>query len=127
MPFPVLSPTSRDFNPGDYPVKAYNAQSGAEVRILYGDTRTRMEFVFAYDNISDAEAEQFLAHYDETKGTYLTFFVPSIVRAGWAGTSPPLSLGGTALGNEFRYAEAPQVTAVRPGRSSVRVRLVGVL
>jgi hypothetical protein len=127
MPFPSIKPTARDFTPGDWPVKTFNAQSGAEVRILYGDTRTRMEFVLGYDNISDAEAEQFLAHYDETKGTYLTFFVPPTVRAGWTGTSPPLSLGGTATGNEFRYAEPPQVTAVRPGRSSVRVRLVGVL
>jgi hypothetical protein len=64
MPFPVLRPTSRDFKPGDYPIKAYNAQSGAEVRILYGDTRSK--------------------------------------------------------------AESPQVTSVRPGRSSVRVNLVGV-
>lgn len=51
MPFPALSPTSRDFKPGDFAVKTYNAQSGAEVRILYGDTRTNMELALSYDNI----------------------------------------------------------------------------
>lgn len=126
MPFPSLNPTARSFNPGNWPVKTFNAQSGAEVRILYGDTRTRMEFELTYDNIPDVQAELFLAHYDETKGTYFTFFIPPSARAGWTGTSPPLSLGGSALGNQFRYAEPPQVTAVRLGRSSVRVRLIGV-
>ena len=56
MPFPALSPTSRDFKPGDFAVKTYNAQSGAEVRILYGDTRTNMELALSYDNISYTQA-----------------------------------------------------------------------
>ena len=56
MPFPELKPTSRDFKPGTYAIKTFNAQSGAEVRILYGDTRTKMELSLGYDNISDTEA-----------------------------------------------------------------------
>ena len=64
MPFPVLEPTSRNFKPGNFAVKTYNAQSGAEVRILYGDTRTKMELSLGYDNISDAQAEQFFTHYN---------------------------------------------------------------
>ena len=36
MAFPTLQPTSRDFSPGYWPIKRYNSQSGAEVRILYG-------------------------------------------------------------------------------------------
>ena len=123
MPFPVLSPTSRDFNPGDYPVKAYNAQSGAEVRILYGDTRTKMELSLAYDNITDASAKEFLDHYDETKGTYNTFTINSSTKAGWSGTAAAIDSGTI---NRWRYADPPQVTAVKPGRSSVRVSLLGV-
>jgi hypothetical protein len=124
MPFPALRPTSRDFKPGDYPVKTYSAQSGAEVRILYGDTRTKMEMALSYDNISDAQAEQFLTHYDETKGTFNTFFIPNETKIGW--TADLSSIGAGRAGSRFRYAEPPQVTAVRPGRSSVRVNLVGV-
>ena len=35
MAFPNLVPTSRSFESGDYPVKAFRAQNGAETRILY--------------------------------------------------------------------------------------------
>ena len=124
MPFPELRPTSRDFKPGDFAVKTYNAQSGAEVRILYGDTRTKMELVLGYDNIPDAQAEQFLTHYDETKGTFSTCLIPRETKAGW--TADLGSIGAESAGNRWRYADSPQVTAVRPGRSSVRVNLVGV-
>ena len=123
MPFPALQPTSRDFTPGNWPVKSYKSQSGAEVRILYGDTRTNMELTLGYDNISDAQAQQFLTHYDETKGTYNTFTINSSTKAGWAGTTTAIDSGTV---NRWRYADPPQVTAVKPGRSSVRVSLLGV-
>ena len=123
MPFPSLRPTSRDFTPGDYPVKAYNAQSGAEVRILYGDTRSNMTLALGYDNVSDAQAAQFLTHYDETKGTYNTFAIDDATKAGWTGGAEAIDSGNI---NRWRYAETPQITAVKPGRSSVRVSLLGV-
>lgn len=123
MPFPALRPTARDFKPGDWPVKSYNSQSGAEVRILYGDTRTKMELSLSYDNLTDAQTEQFLTHYDEVKGSYLTFDINSPAKAGWSGSAAAIDAGNI---NKWRYAEPPQVTAVRPGRSSVRVSLVGV-
>lgn len=123
MPFPALRPTNRDFSPGDYPVKSYNAQSGAEVRILYGDTRSSMTLALGYDNIADAQAEQFLTHYDESKGTFGTFTINSATKAGWSGNANAIDTGSI---NRFRYADPPQVTAVRPGRSSVRVNLIGV-
>jgi hypothetical protein len=94
MPFPVLPPTSRDFKPGDYPVKTYSAQSGAEVRILYGDTRTRMELSLGYDNATDAQAKQFLDHYDEVKGSFSTFEVDPSARAGWGSTAEAIYAAG---------------------------------
>ena len=123
MPFPSIAPTARDFNPGDWPVKTFNAQSGAEVRILYGDTRTQMKLALNYDNLIDTQAEQFLTHYDEVKGSYLTFDLNSTAKAGWSGSAAAIDAGNI---NKWRYVDAPQVTAVRPGRSSVRVNLVGV-
>lgn len=123
MAFPALSPSARDFNPGNWPIKTYTAQSGAEVRILYGDTRSRMELSLSYDNISDSQAEQFLTHYDEVKGTYTAFDIDSAAKDGWTGSTGAIDAGNI---NKWRYADAPQITAVRPGRSSVKVNLVGV-
>lgn len=125
MPFPTLKPTSRDFNAGDYPVKTFKAQNGAEARILYGSKRTGMSIGLGYDNIADTSADDFVAHFDEVKGTFDTFTLPDEVLAGWQGASS--ALDATATGNRWRYAEAPSVTSVRPGRSSVQVSLIGVL
>lgn len=124
MPFPSLVPTSRDFNPGDYPIKQFRSQSGVEIRILYGDSRTGMVMNLSYDNLSDANADLFLLHYNEVKGTYNTFTLPSVTKTGWTGSTTSIDVAGI---NAWRYAEPPTVTAVRPGRSSVRVQLVGTL
>ena len=124
MPFPSLQPTSRAYEGGDFPVRTYRSQSGVEARILYGSRRTGMSLSLAFDNITDAEAEQFLDHYDETKGTYLTFALPAVVRAGWSGNSDAID---AATGNSWRYDGPPTVNNIRPGISSVSVKLIGVL
>lgn len=125
MPFPTFSPTSRSTTTGDYPVKTFKAQSGAEVRILYGSKRTGMELDLSYDNISDTSADDFVTHYDEVKGTFSTFALPADVLAGWSGDASQLNASLT--GNQWRYAGPPSISSVRPGISSVQVKLVGVL
>jgi len=124
MAFPTLQPTGRDFDPGTYPVKTFRAQSGAETRILYGNQRTGMTLGLSYDNILDTEADDFLAHFDEVQGTFQTFTVPSDVRSGWSGTDSAIDVPSP---NAWRYESAPVITSVRPGVSSVKVKLVGVL
>lgn len=83
-----------------------------------------MTLELSYDNITDASAAQFVTHYDEVKGTYNTFTIPSTVRSGWGGSSSTIDVTGP---NAWRYDDAPQITAVRPGISNVRVKLIGVL
>lgn len=124
MAFPSLAPTSRNFNPGDYPIRQFRSQSGAEIRILYGDSRTGMTLELSYENIADTDAELFLTHYNDVKGTYNTFTLPSAAKEGWSGTSGAVDVSGL---NAWRYSEAPAITAIRPGISSVRVQLIGVL
>jgi hypothetical protein len=82
MAFPTLQPTSRDFSPGDWPIKRYNSQSGAEVRILYGSRRTNAKLSLGYDNISDSNAQQFLDDYAAQYGTLRTFTLPDAARTG---------------------------------------------
>lgn len=128
MAFPTsIQPTSRGYSPGDYPVKTYNAINGAEVRILYGSTPYNMTLDLTYENITDSEADQFLTHYYEVQGTYQTFEIPSTANtfAGWTGGAD--SLNRASSGAIWRYSEPPQQQTVRPGISTVNVRLVGVL
>lgn len=102
MPFPIsLSPTSRTFEAGDYPIKRFTSQSGVETRILYGSRRTGQKMSLTYQNIFDHEAEQFVDHYDEVFGTLNPFSIASAGLAdggktGWNGiaSSTSVSTGG---------------------------------
>lgn len=124
MPFPTLVPTSRSYDAGDFPVRTYKAQSGAETRILYGSRRNGMTLSLSFENVTDAQAEQFLDHFDETKGTFTTFTLPSQAFTGWSGNRDAIDV---PTGLSWRYNQAPSVANVKSGRSTVTVELVGVI
>ena len=126
MAFPSLVPTARTFDAGDFPVKIYKSQNGKEHRILYGSNRTNMKLSLTYANITDANAELFLDHYEEEQGTFGTFdSVPSGYEKGWEGNASEID--AQTFGNKYRYEGPPQVVQVRPGVSTVKVNLIGVL
>ena len=102
MPYPAQRPTSRRYDHGNYPVRTYNAQNGAEVRLIYGNRRFNLKLQLGYTNVEDTVAAAFLAHFDETKGTYKTFQFEPAARvalfAGWQGTARcPRSSSGCGL------------------------------
>jgi hypothetical protein len=126
MSFPALSPTSRSFSPGNFPVKSFQAQDGSETRYLYGNRRVGMSLKLTYANIPDQQAQGFLAHYHQMFGTYQQFeFTPNTAhhaKDGWAGD--PKWIGASEWGSKWRYASEPDVTSVYPGISTVTVELV---
>lgn len=124
MSYPSYTPTSRSFDPGDYPIKSYRSQSGVEVRILYGNKRTGVKLALIYENITDTAAQAFTDHYDQMKGTFNVFTINSSTKNGWQGSSSSIDVPS---GNSWRYESAPQVNQVRPGISTVTVNLIGVL
>jgi len=117
MAYPdTLKPTSRSFNPGDYPVKTFRSQNGAERRILYGSERSGVKLSLSYENIGDASAESFLDHYDQMKGTFTTFDLPDNALAGWSSSKAALRPGSVGVatvtytvtvvadnGNKYRF------------------------
>ena len=128
MPYPVVRPSARSYESGDWPIRKYRAQNGAEVRLLYGNKRTNLKIALSYTNIADTVAAQFLSHFNEVFGTYRTFQFSSDARvalfAGWTGTAGALE---PPQGVDWRYESAPQIQAIRPGISSVTVNLIGVI
>jgi hypothetical protein len=128
MSFPTLIPNSRNFDPGNWPVKSYNAQNGTEIRLLYGNTRFNLQLGLTYSNISDQQAEAFLTHYINQTGTFKAFNFTTeeaaAVFGGWSGT--PAALREPA-GVEWRYEGPPKIEAVVPGVSTVSVILKGVI
>lgn len=124
MTYPSLAPSSRNFNAGDYSYKTFKSQNGSETRILYGDKRTGMTLDLSYDNIADTYADDFITHYDSVKGGFESFDLPTAFRSGWGGNAAAID---AATGNKWRYESPPAITSVRPGISSVTVKLIGVL
>ena len=123
MSYPTQTPTSRSYTPGNWGQKTYNAISGAEIRIRYGNKRFNDRLNLSYQNVTDTEADLFLAHYNSMLGTYKTFSLPSGVTTGWRGSNYPASQSGM----KYRYESAPSITSQRPGVSSVSVSLIGVV
>lgn len=126
MAFPNLVPSSRTFSPGDFPIKKFNAQNGAEVRILYGSRRVNQVFELSYANISDQDANLFLTDYEDQKGTFKRFTLSDNTYKGWDLERSPTSKLDRAPGTLWRYDAPPAIVSVRPGISSVTVKLRAV-
>lgn len=130
MAYPSIRPSSRQFDPGDWPVRAFNSQNGTEIRILYGNYRTNMVFSLEYTNITDAQAADFVEDYAALNGTFGSFVFNDSQRtallAGW-NDATAINLLTAPTGIRWRYDSAPKITSVRPGISSVTVTLKGVL
>ena len=126
MAFPSQVPSSRTFDPGAFPVKIFRAENGKEVRILQGSTRTDLKLSLTYANVTDAQAQAFLNHYDDSQGTLKRFNLGSEVKEGFEGSGSSF-FGNTDAGVRYRYEQAPQFTQVRPGITTVTVNLIGVL
>jgi hypothetical protein len=126
MAFPALVPSSRTFDPGDFRNTAHKANSGAEFRILYGSKRTGMKMSLTYQNITDAEAQQFIDHFHSMKGTFEQFEMSdalSNAKGGWEGRAD--TIGTVQWGSQWRYEKPPQLKSVYPGVSTVTVNLIG--
>jgi len=124
MAFPSLRPTNREFNPGNWPTKTFNSQSGAETRILYGTQRTNAKLQLGYANVSDTNAQLFLDDYNANFGTLRKFTIPAETRTGWEGTGASID---APPGTQWRYESPPSVQSISPGRSSVTVNLIAVI
>lgn len=130
MDFPSLVPSSRQYKPGDYPVKSNMMMDGFETRILFGNKRFGATLTLQYQNIPDSAANEFLNHYNDRKGTYMGFILaeggPSENKPkGGMDAELAINMPGQD-GSLWRYAEQPGLTSVYPGVSSVSVKLVQV-
>ena len=126
--FPALIPSGRRYNPGRYPQAEFKALNGATTTLRYGNRRFDSELDLTFQNITDTEAAQVLAVYEQTMvaDDWVTFTASS--GAGGAGTALAnyiREVGGSGL--RWRFAEPPSVDSVIPGMSSLQCRFIGRL
>ena len=123
-------PTSREWTGGEFPVKSYRAQNGAELKILYGDKIVKRSLKLTYNNLKDEVVADFLDHYISNQGTYKKFIFSSKiidgVLAGWTGGLSVFNRDGSADENRVKwsYANEPIVTSVARGLSTLQIELI---
>ena len=126
--FPNLRPSGRSYSPGTYPQTEFRAQNGAVTVVRFGSRRVDSELSLEFQNISDADAALILANYEAVNSRWDSVtFTTSTGALGASGTLANYirEVGGSGL--RWRYAEAPSLTSVSPGRSTVRCKFIGVL
>jgi hypothetical protein len=121
--FPALTPTARNFQPGQYPVKTYRALSGATVRRSFGNRPFGHTLDLQFENVSEATVNAIINHYNTQGGGTLGFALPATIFAGY-GTGLR-NLMQNPAGIEWLYAEPPAISSVLRDRSTVTVKLVG--
>lgn len=127
-PYDVYRPTTRQFTTGSFPVKTFQAQNGAEIRILYGNQLTGKKLNLTYANVPDHVAYHFMQHYVQMKGSYKTFQLDDQGRdgvfSGWKGDNAGLQAWPWNM--DWRYAEEPQIQSVFLNRSTVSIALIAI-
>ena len=120
--FPNLCPTRRAWTPGNFPTRRFAAINGAGTTRLYGsrafDATLSLDFL-----LNDTELAALLNCYTEARGSFDELTLPGEIYAGISSgvlTEIPDYL-------TWRWEDTPQIESISPGRSRVRVNLVGTL
>lgn len=128
--FPLYVPTSRNYTLGEFPTDYHWITRGNEAVIQRGNRMSSTQFKLDYANITDKEAMDFITHFNTFAGTSNLFELTHT--NGKEGPFEGLDVitGGQGKGlwlkGLWRYKEAPKVTGIRPGISSVRIELIRV-
>ena len=130
--FPVdITPTSRNYSPGEIPQSVFEAQNGAKTVLRYGNKRVNASLSLSFKNITDNQAAQILANYENINSDwdYLDFNGTDVLK----GIEPTTSTLKTYVkesssGLRWRYAKAPQVSSgTYPGVSNVSCSFVACM
>ena len=118
----TCGPTRRTFVPGKFATKRFSSISGTGTTRLYGskafDAQLQMTFI-----LNDDDTCAFLKCWNDAYGNYDTIELP---QEFFAGSSPVLDCGVPSYLN-WRWAEAPSVESLLPGRSRVQINLIATL
>ena len=126
--FPSIKPSSRSYNPGEYPQTKFEAQNGVKTIMRYGKNRVNATLQLGFSNISDANAALILANYEDVNSNwdYVTFSSANGT-VGVESTSLSNYLKEVGSGLKWRYSGPPSVTSTFKGLSNVSCSFVACL
>ena len=126
--FPSIKPSSRSYNPGEYPQTKFEAQNGVKTIMRYGKNRVNATLQLGFSNISDADAALILSNYENVNSDwdYVTFSSANGT-AGVGSTNLSNYFQEVGSGLKWRYSGPPNVTSSFKGLSNVSCSFVACL
>ncbi len=126
--FPSIKPSSRRYNPGEYPQTKFEAQNGVKTIMRYGKNRVNATLQLGFANISDADAALILSNYENVNSDwdYVTFSSANGT-AGVGSTNLSNYFKESGSGLKWRYSGPPNVTSSFKGLSNVSCSFVACL
>jgi hypothetical protein len=139
--FPTIKPSSRSYNPGQYPSATFESLDGTKTHLRYGNKRVNATLQLGFSNITDEQAFDILENYRDVNSVwdYVTFANDSglagVGKTGHTSTSGALTNLATYMaennsqsgGLKWRYASPPTVTSNGNGLSNVSCSFVACL
>ena len=126
--FPSIKPSSRSYNPGEYPQTKFEAQNGVKTIMRYGKNRVNATLQLGFSNISDADAALILSNYENVNSDwdYVTFSSANGT-AGVGSTNLSNYFQEVGSGLKWRYSGPPSVRSTFKGLSNVSCSFVACL
>ena len=127
--FPQIKPSSRSYQPGNFPSTNFEALNGTKTHIRYGNKRVNATLTLGFSNISDSDAALILDNYVNVNKdwNYVTFnrgYATSGIEASNLSNYVKEANGS---GLKWRYSAPPSVTSAFKGRSNVSCSFVACL
>lgn len=117
---PGIVPTLRDYEMGEWPQKRMKMRNGRIKKWGLANQSAGDKMALAWENITYTQAEQLVNTWDLNYGIYGRIVLPPETIAGTTGGLATL-LATPFAGATWHFSGAPQVSAVKAGRCTVRM------
>lgn len=123
MTLPNNCPTSISYSAPRFPVRTFNAISGATSRFLFSDSASNATLNAEF-SLNNADAAAWLAAYNTSLGSFRAVTIPADF---WSSAPEIEAQIPSYLVWYFTNGSPPQLDRLTPNRVRLRIQLIGVL
>ena len=127
--FPLIAPSSRTYNPGEFPQTVFEAQNGATAVIRFGSKRVNSSLRLGFTALTDAEVVEIFQHYEEVNSEWywVNFATTPGGVSGIDDNELKRYIRESDWGLRWRYSRPPEITATFKGRHDMTCEFTGFL
>ena len=127
--FPSIPPSSRTYNPGEFPQTVFEAQNGATAVIRFGKNRVNSSLKLGFTALNDADVYRIFQHYEDVNSewNYVSFGTTHGAASGVENDFLKDYIREKNSGLRYRYSKPPEITATFKGRHDVKCEFTAFL